>query len=104
MNAEGNLRITSLKDRQFISMLLIDILNYALFSFMFAIFLIYQQITENPVKNFEQIQIEIFVRNLCLFIIGIPFCISCNANLLVSKTFRGEVKKLLLRKRMFCIH
>jgi hypothetical protein len=39
---KGRSQSTSLKDRQFIFMLLMDITIYALFSFVFAIFLMYQ--------------------------------------------------------------
>jgi hypothetical protein len=85
---------TSSKDRQLILILRIDVTIHALFSFMYAIFLMYQQITQNYIKVPERIRIENSVRNICLFSIGIPFCSSCYANLLVSKTFRNEVKKI----------
>jgi hypothetical protein len=62
---------TSSKDRQLILMLLMDIGIYTLFSIVFAIFLLYQQITQNYVKSLQQIQIENIVRNLCLFDVGI---------------------------------
>ena len=100
----GSLYTASTKDRQLIFMLLMDMTIYGLFSFMFAIFLIYQQITQDYIKTMERIQIENVFRNLCLFSIDISICISCYANLIVSKTFRKEVKKTLSWKRIFCIH
>jgi hypothetical protein len=81
---ENNLHSAASKDRQLILMLRIDITIYASFSFMYAIFLMYQQI-----------KIENSVRNICLFSIGIPFCSSCYGNLFASKTFRKEVKKVI---------
>ncbi|CAF1321358.1 unnamed protein product [Adineta ricciae] len=85
------------KERQMMYMLFMDISIYALFSITFAAFLMYQQITQNQVKGSEQVAIESVVRNMCLFSAGIPFCLSCYTNLLVSKTFRSEGKKF------FCI-
>ncbi|CAF1280224.1 unnamed protein product [Adineta steineri] len=85
---------TSSKDRQLVLMLLMDITIYGLFSFMYAIFLMYQQITQNAIKNAEQIEMESIIQYLCLFGIGIPFCTGCYTNLIVSKTFRHEVKKV----------
>ncbi|CAF3698655.1 unnamed protein product [Rotaria sp. Silwood1] len=103
-NAERSSHSTSSKDRQLIFMLLMDIIICASFSFAFAIFLIYQQITQNYIKSREQIQIENIVRNLCLFCSGTPFCTSFYANLIVSKTFRNEVKKAFSWKQIFCIN
>lgn len=93
--AESSPQSSSSKDRQLVLMLFMDISIYASFSFMFAIFLMYQQITQDYVKSMDRIQIETVVRNICLFSIGIPFCTSCYTNLIASKTFRKEVKKVL---------
>jgi hypothetical protein len=92
---ESNSHSTLSKDRQLMFMLLIDTTIYGLFSFMYAIFLIYQQITQDYIKSADRIQIENIIQNLCLFSIGIPFCSSCYTNLISSKTFRKEVKKVL---------
>jgi len=86
----------SSKDRQLLSMLLMDIIIYTLFSFVLAIFFMYQQITQNYVKSSGRIQVENNVRNLCFFCLNIPCCTSFYANLIVSKTFRNEVKKMFL--------
>jgi hypothetical protein len=93
----GGLHSTSSKDRQLIFILLMDTTIYALFSFVYTIFLLYEQITQNYTKSPDRMQIESFVRNLCSFSVGIPFCISSYGNLIVSKTFRNEVKKVFLR-------
>lgn len=50
-NTEDNSHDTSTKDRQLILMLFKDIITYVLFSFLLAIFLIYQQITQNYIKK-----------------------------------------------------
>ncbi len=86
----------SSKDRQFVFMLIMDIIIYTLFSFVLAIFFMYQEITQNYVKSSGRIQVENNVRNLCFFCLNIPCCTSCYANLIVSKTFRNEVKKMFL--------
>jgi hypothetical protein len=101
---ESNLHSTSSKDRQLMFMLLLDTTIYGLFSFMFAIFLMYQQITQNYIKSADQIQIENIIRNICLFGVGVPFCSSCYTNLIASKTFRKKVKKVFSWKRIFCIN
>ena len=92
----------SSKDRQLIRMLLMDILIYALFSFMMVIFLMYQEITQHQENSFVRTQLEVFIRNVCFLSIAIPFCSSCYTNLIVSLTFRKEVKKALSRTR-FCL-
>jgi RNase P subunit RPR2 len=99
----GNLQSTSSKDRQLMSMLLMDITIYALFSFAYGIYLIYEQITENYIKSYDRIQMETYVQYICVYSAGIPFCTSCYANLIVSKTFRKEVKKVFSWKRICCI-
>jgi hypothetical protein len=99
----GNLQATSSKDRQILFMLLMDITIYALFSFTYEIYLIYEQITQNYAKSYDRIQIESNLQYLCLYIITIPFCTSCYTNLIASKTFRKEVKKILSWERICCI-
>jgi len=99
----GNLQSTSSKDRQLMFMLLMDITIYGLFSFVYGIYLIYEQITKNYIKSYDRIQIENNVQYLCVYSAGIPFCTSCYANLIVSKTFRKEVKKVFSWKRICCI-
>jgi hypothetical protein len=88
--------LPSSKDRQLVFMLIMDIIIYALFSFVLAIYFMYQQITQNYVKSSDRIQVENNVRNICFFCLNIPCCTSCYANLTVSKTFRNEVKKVFL--------
>ena len=92
------------KDRQLCHILLIDIIIYVLFSFLYTIYLVYQQITQNYVKNTERTQMEIISSNICQFSGTIPFCITCYANLIISKTFRNGVKKILSCQQIFNIH
>ena len=92
--ATSTIRSTSSKDHQLMLMLLMDIIFYVSFSLTFACFLAYQQITQYDIKNLERVQIENSIRNFCLFGVGISFSSSCYANLLVSKTFRTELKKI----------
>lgn len=94
----------SSKDRQLAFMLLMDIMIYGIFYSTYAIFLLYQQITQYYVKSLVQIQIERIVRNLAQFAASIPVSTSFYTNLTASKTFRNEVKKVLSWKRILCIH
>ena len=97
----GSLHSNPSKDRQLCLMLLMDIATYALFSFALSIYLVYQQITQNGVKTAQQTQIENIIGNLCRFSAGIPSCISCYGNLIISKTFRTELKNDFYVNRCF---
>ncbi|CAF1059952.1 unnamed protein product [Rotaria sordida] len=82
------------KDRQFVWMVLIDILLYAIFCSMAAIFLTHQQITQYQQKSIEQVQLDIFLKQITVFCLHIPFGISCYTNLLVSKAYRNAMKNI----------
>ena len=100
----NTIRTTSLKDQQLAFMLLMDIMIYGLFFSTYAIFLLYQQVTQNYVKSPVQIQIESIVRNLAQFAATIPVSTSFYTNLIASKTFRHEVKKVFSWNRILNIH
>ena len=99
----GILNSTRAKDRQLMLMLLVDITIYIFFSLILAISLMYEQITRNRYKSLEVFQVELLVKSIAMFTAHIPFCLNSYANLLVSKTFRKEVKELLLWKRVIYI-
>lgn len=80
--------------QEIISMLIKDIIIYIIFTSIMSIVLMYELITQHYTKNFQQIEIEYFIRHLSTFCISIPFCISCYTNLIVSKMFRNDVKKI----------
>ena len=88
-------RSSTSRERQMVVMLLFDIIIYASCSFFFAIFLLYQQVTQNYTKTYEHLQIDFYILNFCLFSMGIPLCMSFYTNLLTSTTFRKEIKKSL---------
>lgn len=92
------------RDRQMILMLLVDITIYIFFSLSMAISLMYEQITLTRLKSLEVFQVETFVKSVAIFASHIPFGVNFYANLLVSKTFRKEVRELLSWKRFltFC--
>ena len=92
-------RTTSSRDRQFSVMLLMDTTLYTVFSFSFAIFLMYQQIIQNQFKSPQQSEIEVIIRNLCLFSAGILFCSGSYTKLLMSKMFRSAAKKPFSQKQ-----
>ncbi|CAF0721953.1 unnamed protein product [Adineta steineri] len=83
------------KDRQLVLILLVNIIIYILFSFMLTAVAMYEQITQNDTKSFEQIQIDLFARNVAIFSTYIPFCVNSYINLFVSNTFRNEVKHII---------
>ncbi|CAF1105989.1 unnamed protein product [Adineta ricciae] len=86
------------RDRATVLILLKDILMYILFSSIMSIYFMYELITEHQAKNLEQRDIEYIIRYLGIFCVCIPFCIGFYTNLLISKTFRREVRNLM------CIH
>jgi hypothetical protein len=92
------------KDRQLALMLLMDVIIYGLFFSTFAIYLLYQQITQYNVKSSVQVQIETVVKNLEQFLATIPASTSFYTNLIASNTFRNEVKKVFSWRRILCIH
>ncbi len=86
------------KDRQLVLILLTEISVYMIFSWMESIYLMYQQVTQYNTKSLIQREIELFISNVSGFSYYITFCIGFYTNLLVSKTFRIEVKKLFFCK------
>jgi hypothetical protein len=87
------------KDRQLIRMLLMEISIYILARFPATIFLIYSQITQYETKSVEQSIIEQFIANITYFAGFIDSSIGCYTNILVSKTFRLELKRIFLENR-----
>ncbi|CAF0721615.1 unnamed protein product [Adineta steineri] len=92
----GRPRILRSKDQQLIRMLFMNIISYIIFKCPVTIFLIYIQITQNNGKSAEQNIIEQSVIQLTYFWYFIDNSISCYTNLIVSKTFRTELKRILL--------
>jgi hypothetical protein len=94
----GNMNSSKSKDRQLIRILLMDIIVYIVFSLMISLVLMYAQITQYRSKDVVQLQIDAFLVNTGTFSAYIPYCIGCYTNLLVSATFRREVKNFLMCK------
>jgi uncharacterized SAM-binding protein YcdF (DUF218 family) len=94
----GGMNSSQSKDRQLIRILLMDIIVYIFFSSMIALVLMYAQITQYRSKDAVQLQVDAFLVNTGTFSAYIPFCIGCYTNLLVSKTFRREVKNFFMCK------
>jgi len=82
------------KDHQLIRMLLVDIISYLMFKGPVLIFLVYQQITQYVSKSVERQLIEQATLQLTYFWYFVDNGISCYTNILVSKTFRRELKKI----------
>ena len=88
------------KDQQLVRMLLVDILTFVICKCPVTLFLIYEQITQYVKKSVEQQLIEQSILMLTYFIYFIENSISCYTNILVSKTFRAELKGILLNNRL----
>ena len=93
---EGSLNSARSKDRQLMVILLSDIMIYIISVSMLSALVMYQQFTQYHVKSYEQTQIDGFLQTVALFINYVRFCIECYANLVVSKTFRNELKNTIL--------
>jgi hypothetical protein len=99
----GNVqRSATPKDRQLILMLLIDIMVFIIFSSLMAAYLMEQQITQYETKSYEQIEVDTFIGNVASVSVNIPFCVGFYTHLIVSKTFRSEVKTILTSVGGFC--
>ncbi|CAF0854570.1 unnamed protein product [Adineta steineri] len=86
------------KDRQFCLMLFIDIGIYIIFSSMLSAINMYQQITQYYIKSSFQTQFELFLKTTAVFINYISICIGCYTNIFISKTFRKNIKDIILCK------
>ncbi|CAF1113888.1 unnamed protein product [Adineta ricciae] len=95
----GRPQIFQSKDQQLIRMLLVEIVTYILCKSPVAIFYIYQEATRYNGKNTEQQLIEQYVSSLTYFVYFIENAVSCYTNILVSKTFRAELKRMLFNAR-----
>ncbi len=97
----GGLRSVHSKDRQLIKILLVDTSIYIIFNTMITVILIYQEATQNQPQTSVETAMQNFLFEVSVFSTYIPFCIGCYTNLLVSKTFRNEVKNVLMCKSLF---
>ncbi|UJR12235.1 hypothetical protein I4U23_016412 [Adineta vaga] len=91
----GRQYILQSKDRQLIRMLFVDIISYTISKLPYAFYYLYQQITQDEKKNIEQQLIEQSILILTYFIFFIENSISGYTNILVSKTFRTEIKRII---------
>ncbi|CAF0789351.1 unnamed protein product [Adineta steineri] len=83
------------KDSQLIQILIIDIGIYIVFNAMLPPALIYLQILQARSADFVEFQLGMLLLNVAQFSSYIPFCVGFYTNLLVSKTFRYEVKNTI---------
>ena len=86
------------KDRQLIRVLLVDIGIYVLCTYPQAGFNVYSQITQNSMKNNDQLQVDAFIQYLFALIGFVPYGVGLYSNSCVSTTFRNEVKNVILCK------
>ena len=91
-------RLNHSKDRQLFRILLVDVCVYLIFSSMLSVVLTYQQIVKNQSQSNDETRFRRFFLVVSVFSGYIPSCIGFYNNLLVSKTFRHEAKKVLMCK------
>ncbi|CAF1409806.1 unnamed protein product [Adineta ricciae] len=86
------------KDGQLMKILLINVTVYILFNLTPVTVWIYKQVTQYENESPDDVQLDSFLTNVSSLVYYIPPSISCYINLVVSKTFRAEIKKLFLCK------
>mgnify|MGYP001950732252 CR=1 FL=1 len=89
------------KDQQLIRMLLVDILTFVIFKSPVTIMFIYQEATKYQYKSVEQQIAEQMILQITYFVFFIENSLSCYTNILVSKTFRSELRRVILNVRHF---
>ncbi|UJR19194.1 hypothetical protein I4U23_022324 [Adineta vaga] len=89
------------KDRQLVLILLINIIIYVPFSSVLPVLLLYNQFTQYNSKSIETVYTEYFVFRVATYCIYVPYCLTSYAQLLMSKTFRKELKNVILHGRFF---
>lgn len=92
----GRTYVLQSKDRQLIRMLLVDIISYLMCKCPITFFTIYLQIRQYAHKSVDRQLIEQAILQLLYFWYYVDNCISCYTNILVSKTFRNELKNTFL--------
>lgn len=85
------------KDQQLIRMVLLEIISYIICKCPSTIFLLYTQATQYNTKQLEQVLIERSILLLLADLYFIDDCINAYLNILISKTYRTEVKNLLCK-------
>ncbi|CAF0849956.1 unnamed protein product [Adineta steineri] len=98
--AVGRSHILQSKDQQLIRMLLVDTITYVICKSPLIILYIYEQITQYTEKSAEQLAIEQAILQITYFLFFTESCIGCYTNILVSKTFRKELKRILTNTRL----
>ena len=84
------------KDRQLFLILITDIIVYIVCSSMLSAVTLYDQLTQNTVHTVAETQLILLLRYTGIFINYISACVGCYTNALISKTFRSEIKKIVL--------
>ena len=82
------------KDRQLIRMLFMNIILFIICRSPVTIILMYQQITKYENKSADQQIIEQLIIQITYFVFFIENSVGCYTNILVSKTFRTELKRI----------
>ncbi|UJR29740.1 hypothetical protein I4U23_017288 [Adineta vaga] len=90
----GHIHSSKSKDRQLIRILLCNVIIYIIFSTMISVVLIVQQVRQSENKSLALVRLQSLLVSVGMFSAYIPFCIDCYINLLISKTFRNEMKKI----------
>ncbi|CAF1227876.1 unnamed protein product [Adineta ricciae] len=89
------------KDRQLVVLMLINIIIYVPFSCVLPIVLLYTQLTASQSESIETLQSQDFLFRVATYCVYVPYCINSYAHLFMSKTFRKELKDIILTGRLF---
>ncbi|CAF1059070.1 unnamed protein product [Adineta steineri] len=84
------------KDQQLVRMLSVNIIAFIICKFPSTLVLIYEQITRYEEKPSDQQLIEQLILQLTFFWYFVDNGIDCYTNILVSKTFRTELKRIFV--------
>ncbi|CAF3713235.1 unnamed protein product [Rotaria sordida] len=85
----------SSKDRQLTIMLLFEVLVFIIFSLIGSILFVYTQRIPNESKTIEQQTLDFFLLDFGLNLVFVQSATSCYVNLIVSKSFRQNIQKLI---------
>ncbi|CAF4351330.1 unnamed protein product, partial [Rotaria sordida] len=85
----------SSKDRQLTVMLLFEVLVFIIFSLIGSIFFVYTQRIPDESKTIEQQALDFFLLDVGINLVLAQSATSCYVNLIVSKSFRQNIQKLI---------
>lgn len=93
-------RLMNSHDRQFILIILIDLVIYIMFVLPLSIFNVIQESHTTIENSFEHTYSNVITQSIFVFVSCVPHCIDLYTNAIVSRSFREEVRSLVKRKNL----